>query len=321
MSDIEKEIIMLPSIRDDINGNKYLVRLAERVISNPMRHYDFDFKNCSVLDQNAVAMLGGLARYITAKSSLSAKVISTLLIPRYGVMFHVDTMNDLVRSSLIRNNFLSYFSQDNFSGYPEGGFIGYREHTSYLDVNEIARHLHDEWLSAEKLKVSSELKKAVVSKIFEIFANAYGHGVQKFGVKGVGVFSCGQYSKKEGELRLTVLDFGRGIVENVRSHQKFALNEEDSMKWALERGNSTKTDSIDDIPRGLGFVLLNEFVTVNKGELSIYSNSFQSQVDDLGGYKTTLLKNNFLGTMVNIKINCDDRYYHFIDEETSEQYF
>ncbi len=320
---MNKYLIEVPSIRDDESGYNYLFRLARNIMSDPKHHFDFNFKKCSILDQNAIAMIGGLTRFIDAyNTSLGSKIVG-IMAEHCGVMFLVDSMSELIRHQLISNNFLSHFSQYAFEGYPTGDYIGYREHTEYLDSNEIALHLHEEWLSDSKLSVTPALKQAVISRIFEIFMNAYGHGVEKRFVKGLGVISCGQYKKKEGRLKLTVLDFGIGIIENVKTHLKRDIDDIEAMEWALTTGNSTRTDSLDmQMPRGLGFGLLNDFVSVNKGKLSIFSNTCCAQVGSDGNYNVSKMKTPFEGTMVSITINCDDRHYAFISEiDSNKQYF
>jgi hypothetical protein len=288
-------------------------------MSDPYNHFDFNFKKCAILDQNAVSMLGGLARYVDEHNS--ALGLKEAFVGKCGVMFLVDTMSSIISKLLIENNFLKHFSNADFSGYPEGDYIGYREHTKYLDSNEVANHLHNEWLTDSKLSMSSDLKQAVISRIFEIFMNAYGHAIDKSNIK-VGAISCGQHDKKSGLLRLAVLDFCSGIISNVRECQKNIQSDIAAMKWALITGNSTRTDSAADIPRGLGFGLLNEFVAVNKGRLSIFSNSCSAIVGENGAYIVQECKYPFKGTMVNITINCDNRHYKFLSETSKEdQYF
>ncbi|MGJ0514457.1 MAG: hypothetical protein ACR65O_01760 [Methylomicrobium sp.] len=292
-------------------------------MENPYRHFDFNFRKCAVLDHNAVALLGGLARYVDAHNTFANTIRYGSILQNCGVMFEVDSMSQLISKHLIENNFLSYFSKENFAGYPDGDYIGYRQHMEYLDVNEIALHLNDQWLSDDKISLSRELKRAIISRILEIFMNAYGHGVANNSKVGLGVTSCGQYFKKERQLKLTVVDFGCGIVENVKRHLKTEISNVSAMQWALETGNSTRTDSIyENIPRGLGFGLLSDFVLLNSGELSVFSNSCCAKVVNNSNYIVSKMKIPFSGTVVNIVINCDGRHYKFIsDPSGSEQFF
>lgn len=316
-------IIELPSIRDNPSGYSYLIRLINRVKSEPHEDYTFNFKQCSFISHSAVTVLGALAIYI---DSINRSVnLRGLLLATAGVMFDVNSMSQLVRKYLIENNFLSHFSNGSngkFRGYPTGDYIGYRQHDEFLDADEIALHLMHHWLSDDKLRISDELKKAIVSKIFEIFMNAYGHGVVSGHSVMARVISCGVHEHKAKKLKLTVLDFGAGVIETVKEYLPDDISDIDAMQWALETGNSTKTDSHNlAIPRGLGFGLLKDFVTINKGDLSIYSNSCKVDAKD-GKYVVTLMPISFEGTMINITINCDDRYYQFLSEAKEiENYF
>lgn len=306
--------IDIPSIRDNESGYNYLFKLSQNIITDPDRHFIFNFKKCAVLDQNAVALLGGLARYVEAHNTF---------INNCGVLFQVDSMSQHIRKNLIENKFLSYFSKERLAGYPKGDYIGYREHTGLLDPNEIAMHLNYQWLSDGKISLSRNLKSAIISRILEIFMNAYGHGVVNNKMQVVGVTSCGQFYRKEKKLKLTVVDFGCGVIENVKRHLKKEISDVRAMQWALETGNSTKTDSmIDDIPRGLGFGLLCDFVSLNAGELGVYSNSCCAQVVKNNKYVVSEMRIPFEGTVVNIEIKCGGSQHYFLSNSIgTEQFF
>jgi hypothetical protein len=154
--------------------------------------------------------------------------------------------------------------------------------------------------------------------------NAYGHGVSVQHIEKLGVYSCGQYDKKEKKLNISVLDFGPGIVENVRKKRSEITNSIDAMKWALVKGNSTGTDShVAEMPRGLGLELLHAFVSANDGELRIYSNDVKVVSNKKEGIIVEKSKEFLSGTLVSIKINCDGRTYQLSSEspESHPQYF
>lgn len=323
-----KKIIYVPTIKDDDIGYERLLELARAIFDDPLHHFDFDFSRCSLIDYNTVVTLGALARYVDYHNR-QMKISKAMLFKRYipdlaGVMFLVSTMNSAVRERLIGNNFLSHFSSGTLENYPAGGYIGYREHNYLLDADKIADHLQNEWLSAAKLRLSEKLKNAIASRILEIFTNAYGHGVLIQSLKTMGVYSCGNFNNKEKTLSISVLDFGPGVVTNVRRVRTEITNSIDAMRWALIKGNSTRTDSGKiDIPRGLGFDLLHNFVHLNDGELRIYSNDVRVISSRETGLIVENTSGNLNGTMVSIKINCDDRYYRFSSEPEplAQQYF
>lgn len=312
---MRREVIKFPSIKSDVVGYRRLLGVINAIREDPTCHYDIDFKHCSRIDHNAVAMLGIVARYIEGFNSKN-KIIGESFggVRSGGVMFRVNTMSEIVSKKLIENNFLSHFSKEGFSGYPTGGYIGYREHGELLRADEIAIHLRDEWLTDEKIKLSVELKSAIVSKIFEIFMNAYGHGGAGSGPV-IGAVSCGEYDRKESLLKLCVVDFGIGVCESVRRYIDPDFSDVEALNWALKPGNSTQSDSMGSpIPRGLGFDLLKEFVCVNKGKIEVYTNGCYAVADADGGYRVSKSGYDFKGTVINIEINCDDRYYRFYKE-------
>jgi len=315
---MEFKQIKLPPLRNDDKGYAYLFRLAKDIFDNPYRYFQIDFKSCSVIEQNAVAMIGGLAKHVNAMNSTAKVSITRNLLAKYRIHLKINSMNEAVRQKLIKNNFLSFFNDGSCSGFPKGDYVGYREHTEYLDSEAIVLHLRDQWLSDEKIRMSAELKNSIVSKVLEVFMNAYGHSEKTNEAK---VISCGEYDEKDNSLKLTVMDFGVGIIENVHNHLSKQIKDSEAMQWALQTGNSTKTDSIEEIPRGLGFGILNDFVRVNKGSIKIYSNNCYASTDEDGEYSVNEINTNFPGTLVTITINCDDQYYKFVNEPNDENYF
>lgn len=319
--------ISVPTIKYDDNGFNQILKIMVNVTSDPKNNFDFDFSNCSRIDHNGITLLGGLARYVNFQNTKLTRSIIEIFngqsLATAGVMFDVNSMSDVIREKLIENNFLSHFSRENFSGYAKGDYIGYREHTTELDEDNIAEHLNEQWLSDDKVKLSAALKAEIVSRIFEIFMNAYGHGTSIQDVSQLGVYSCGQYDKKEKTLCLSVLDFGPGIVKNVREYKNTIKDDIEALQWALVKGNSTGTDSVKKgMPRGLGFDLLSEFVKLNKGEMRVYSNEVYAKIVDGNNFNVEISKYNLPGTLVSIKINCDDRLYRFKSEDvTKKKYY
>jgi hypothetical protein len=319
-----KSRIIVPTIKNDHSGYNQILKIAAQIFKNPIQHFDFDFKQCSKIEHNGVVMLGALARYVDFHNKHKINILinpkPSQQATRAGVMFLVDSMSSVVRDSLEHNNFLNYFTNANYS-YPKGGYIGYREHTTNFDADAIAEHLEIDWLSADKLKLSPKLKNAILSRILEIFTNAYGHGVLLQPLHSLGVYSCGQYDSKTKKLNISVLDFGIGIVENVKK-QTGITNDFEALNWALTRGNSTRTDSTSkDMARGLGFDLLNRFVTINEGELRIYSNNVQAISNGSGSMVLSENKEHLNGTLVSITIQCDDRHYLFASEAGQQESF
>ncbi|MFZ7282492.1 hypothetical protein ACLSZW_02215 [Avibacterium avium] len=245
-------------------------------------------------------------------------------VERSGVLFNVESMTNQLKGQLIHCNFLSHFVSDFESPYPEGKYIGFRVHknNNESDTEKIINHIKNEWLTDDRVKLSPRLKEDVVSRIFEIYQNAFGHGIKNVEPPR-NVISCGDYDEKNDTISLCVVDLGGGICKNVMGylskapHLKPLISDNASaIRWALERGNTTRTDSIvDDMPRGVGLDLLKEFVALNKGKLEIYTNDCLAFVDAQGNYDIKQLDFDFPGTLALITINCSQEVFYSYNDE------
>lgn len=135
-----------------------------------------------------------------------------------------------------------------------------------------------------------------------------------------GKFTCGQHYPKNRELNLTIADFGVGIPSNVRlfhgkQFRPEQLSASSCIQWAFQSGTSTKLGS-----RGIGLDLLQAFVRKNRGRLEIFSHEGYALVTENGvsfGDRQTF----FEGTLVNISLRCDEKYYCLTSELTFEPPF
>lgn len=82
------------------------------------------------------------------------------------------------------------------------------------------------------------------------------------------------------------------------------------MKWAFQPNTTTKPE---EIARGSGLDLLKRFVHANNGRMEMFSHDGMAIIDrDDERY---LVQDVFFeGTLVNISLACDDRYYRLASE-------
>ncbi len=241
---------------------------------------------------------------------------------KIGVMFNVGSMSNQLKNQLINCNFLSHFIAEYKNPYPEGRYIGFRMHKDEDNSENIVQHIKNEWLTDERVRMSPSLKEDIVSRIFELYQNAFGHGILKSKIP-LEVISCGAYDDMAKTITLCIVDLGGGICQNVvdfaSRNEKLSMQISDNksaLEWALKRGNTTKTDSIvDDMPRGVGLDLLKEFVHLNEGSLEIYTNDCKASIDEQGKYQVESLPFNFKGTMALITINCDTKVVYSYENE------
>jgi len=294
------QVIKIPTINDTTSDFETLFSIRNQV-SDPFQDVHFEFSTCRFLSPNAVAFLGGLARLLASQEK--------------KVVFDWDTIiNIKVRMNLRQNGFAGTF------GYPsaswDGNCVPYREDI-IDDSNQIMDYLTDSWLGKGWVNVSQRLRDAIVGQLWEIYANAFEHAGSK-----VGVFSCGQHFPAKKELSLAVVDFGQGIVANVRKFlnrdpRSGRLTAAGCLRWAFQPGTTTLPNGM---ARGLGLDLLKQFVRVNHGRMEVYSNDGYVIVSGQGE-RFNSLATPFEGTMFYLTLKCDEALYRFADEPYNSSRF
>jgi hypothetical protein len=286
--------LSVPTINDRLKDFDVLFSLWRQTQENGIE-VAFDFSQCNRLRQNGVAFLGGLANLIESRGG--------------KVEFKWDTLKKDVRKNLGRHGFIHRFA----GGKPkkEGHSIPYREDKKQ-EKDDLVEYLRKHWIGKDWVHISELAQEAIVGTVLEIYANAFDHGKSE-----VGIFSCGQHYARGKELKLTVVDFGVGIPSNVRLYlrdENYPASE--AIKWAVKPGNSTKPRT--EAPGGVGLGLLKDFVQLNNGHLEIFSHEGYLFI---GSGRETYSKREvfFEGTLVNIKLICDDKYYMLSSEKPTEQ--
>ncbi|WP_024983786.1 ATP-binding protein [Brevibacillus borstelensis] len=289
-------LVQLPNVNDDPTDFYYLFDFS-KLVSEVEEDILVDFSQCGFLRQNAVAMLGGLARKAESR----------------GIRLHFkwDSLTRRVKNNLRKNGFMGTFAS--FASNSSGNSIPYRE-----DLNDspdsYIEYLKEEWLHPGWVNMSPALREAITSKVYEIYRNAFDHGLSS-----IGVFSCGQLYPNLSELRLSIVDFGIGIPTEVKHYlRNHSMNASDALSWAFKIGNTTKPS--DDHGRGLGLGILKDYIKANNGILEIYSNDGYVKVTK----NQEVFQNTpyfFGGTIFNITIKQDESYYCFASEVDNDPLF
>lgn len=287
---VEPYRIEVPTLDDSEAAREWLFGLEPRLRTTGAPIV-FGFANCHLLKPSAVAFLGGIARVRLEKGARTD--------------FDWSSCGPKVLKVLVHNGFASAFDGPKRR---RGGrhAIPYRE-DQQVDPDGIIRYLRELWIGRGWIRISPRLSEAIAGRMWEIYANAFEHGASP-----VGVISCGHHYSTVKELSLTVVDFGIGIPENVRSYLKRpTLGADQAMRWAFRRGTTTKPST--DTVRGIGLDLLKEFVRLNDGQLECFSEGGKAHISK-GSESYTIVEPAFRGTFLTIKLKCDDRFYQFASE-------
>jgi anti-anti-sigma regulatory factor len=278
-------------LTSDKNGYEFLAKFY-RVIRNvkPDEHI-IDFSNCVYFDANLAAALGAILGDL---KELGHKF--KLRISRKSKIF----------DTLARNGFLNVWEPKMFVAEKEN-FIKYQQFLSNQS-NEFKQYI-DEWLM-RKQRFPKHTKLAgdyIQENIYEIYANAIGHGDTKY------VYSCGEYKPESNTLDMTIVDCGKTIPYNVNEYMRKTGQEEldpqDAIDWAFIDGNTTKKDT-----GGLGLGILKDFIRMNKGCLHMISGNAFLEFSDTKN-ESIRLEPGFPGTIVNMQFRFDDDKNYYMESE------
>lgn len=292
LSKTQPYILCVNTIEDCPHHVDKLFRVWHEITQIPEDYLKLrvDFHYCEFLGHIGVAFLGGIVRLVESRGG--------------NVTFDWNTLPHKIRTNLAQNGFLYDFG---YNREPwDGNSVPYRSDRQ-RDPTAIADYLRYKWLGKGWVNISPGLQEAITGKVLEIYDNAFEHSQS-----AIGVFSCGQNYPKAGTLQLTVVDFGIGIPNSVRSlPENSDKTATEALKWAFELGNSTKKNN--GIGRGAGLHILHEFVVKNHGKLMIFSNDGYVVIGD-NGVRYKNICTSFSGTLINISLKCDESYYCLASE-------
>lgn len=157
--------------------------------------------------------------------------------------------------------------------------------------------------------MSELLRKKINRSVLEIFNNAVNHGMSET------ISTCGQYFPKSQKLVFSICDLGHTIRKNVREYQKNKISAKQAIEWAVHKGNTTRTGNI---PGGLGFSLIRDFLTLNGGSIEVVSsNGFWQEKN--GATFADEFKHAFVGTIVSLEFNLNDTKSYILAEEIGDK--
>jgi hypothetical protein len=290
---LHEHVVNVPSLNEKVGDFEWLfgaiAEIDAALSSRPGLRIIFDFSSCSFLQQNAVILLGGIARTAEQRGG--------------QVVFRWDTLQSDVCKNLQKNGFLAAFGHPRQGG--RGSTISYREHR-IVEKTSVLNYLQTEWLRRGWVNMTESVQNAVAGNIWEIYANAFEHARSP-----IGVLSCGQYYPRMRSVKFTVADFGIGIPGNVRNHFGNRINAARALEWAFQRGTSTQRST--NIPRGLGLSTVRDLIRANNGRLELFSNEGHMVIHG-SQEEYDSQKHSFNGTILTIELHCDSLLYCFANE-------
>ena len=281
-----------PRILSNYDGYNVLISLYHSILAKFNDSVILDFQTNDWFEANLSSVLGGILFAVEEK----------------GKKCQLRNLSPNLTSILQRNGFLETYG---FERLPDknGTIVTFRKFTPYKDM-EFMDYIRDELLAKPDFpRHSTRLGKKINESIFELFENARTHGHCK------NIFTCGQYypTNKRKRLDMTIVDMGDTVKANVNQYLQKDLSGAETIDWAFQDGNTTKTGEISG---GLGLGIIFEFIKLNNGKIQIISADGFWEYNK-GTIETRLFDKSFPGTIANIEFNLEDKDYYLLTEEIS----
>jgi len=270
----------LSDIKTGSSGFWDLIRFFHRLEGVEDDVIDIDMADVNWIDANMCSPLGAI---------LSLK-------EKRGRQIVMSNLHDSQRDILSRNHFLSEFggTEDH-----RGTTIEFRR----FECSSLGTGAFQEYVSAffqpasKGLPAMSDLLlKRFRESLYEIFENAREHSDSQNRI-----FACGQLYPRKSRLDFTITDLGIGIEGSIKKNLGLDLTSSRAIEWAV-RGNTTRCGRTG----GLGLLLLQEFIRLNRGRLIIVSKRGYWECSQMGVEGATF-SSSFPGTSVTIEVNTADR--------------
>ncbi|HEW78869.1 MAG TPA: ATP-binding protein [Phycisphaerales bacterium] len=281
--------IQLPhTIDSDQQGFASLANIYQQVKPCQFETIQLDFQNTTWFDANMLAMLGAIM-----ESAWTNDFDIVNLRPEQEKIF--------------KKTRYSYFGGESLPDRYQTT-VEYRK-SKVSEIGSFEKYLEKKLLAHPELpSMSALLRKKIKDSILEIFNNARTHGKCKF------IFSCGQYYPQKGLLDFTIVDIGNTIRKNVRDYSGRKVSGKKAIEWAVRENTTTRKDNI---PGGLGFTLIRDFLRKNEGKIQVasangywYEKECTSCSEDLSDF--------FKGTVVNLEFNVNDTSSYCLSSEIED---
>src|SRR5690554_3326784 len=283
--------IKIPNkITSELYGYNQIIRFIKNASNLKNTTIELDFEFVTFLEANLCAVLGVCFEILEENGN---KVMLINLQPQ-------------VERIMRKNTFLLKYGYEALNDFYQTT-ISYQKFTPNNDEGFNAYILENLLSLPGFPKHSLKLKKEILRNIFEIFENARTHGSCEY------IHTCGQFFPKKTDkpLHFTIVDKGINIQQNVRDFLNKKIKAEDAIKWAMQKGNTTKKG---DTSGGLGLNVIFEFIKLNNGKIQVISSDGFYEFNK-GKERVSSMSSSFKGTIVNLRFNLSDAKTYYLEDE------
>lgn len=247
-----------------------------------VEHYNttiyLDFYHLKWFDANLTALFGSILSKLTKENNLVFSTDLNFLEDKFNILF--------------RNGFLSPEREKN------GSSIYYKSFDTTHEV-EFINYIRQDLLTHQGMPELTESQQTqILDSLIEVFNNIQIHSKSEHPF-----FVCGQYYPTKKQVAFSMVDLGVGFLPAIVEKTNGTItNDYDAIKWALEKGNSSRSGT----PSGIGLYRLQEHFKNNGGNFQIITGSTYWSLDlektMISSYK---IQQPYVGSMLNLLFNCN----------------
>ncbi len=281
------------SWQNDKGTYEELIKTYHLISESGVQTIHLDMEKVEFIAANLFAVLGGMIYKLYAVKDR-----------RIGFL----SLRPKIKEVIQKNGFRNFFGFEEIADQYHNTIEYHPFYADTINLEEFEKYILFNVFQRKNMPDMSErVRDVMIDNFLEMFNNVIDHAESEF------VHVCGQFFPRKKSLVLSIVDLGITIRDNIEKYKKSILKrEQSSLKWAITKGNSTKSD---DAPGGLGFSIILEFLEQNKGQFILIS-GYEYFCKNNKGSKFLSLDNNFPGTIVTITFNMNDDFsYILVDED------
>ena len=284
---------MYAYIDKDIDNNiedvSKLLAIQKEFLNSECKKLYFVFTECKYVDAAVSVIIGTFPEYV----KLWSKVVK----------FQFPDPDSPILKFMKRVGMYKYYMKvDQYMG------------TDIIPFNRISdEKMMDEYtdkiMTLAPIQMQKEAQDILASYIYEIYQNGFFHSKSE-----IGVYTSGIWLPEKKEFHFSIYDMGTGIPANIRQNlDRNDLDSEKCVKIAFIDGFTTSKEK--DVNRGLGLTRLKNFIKLNNGSMSMYTDDICYSID--GNQKETYerLLSPIIGTLIIISIAADEDNIYIVEKE------
>lgn len=272
---------------DDVSA---VIEIQHRFLHSKCKRLFFQFTNCQYIDAAVSVVIGTLPVY----SNLHQKTV------KYNF-----PNNDSPILAFMKKVGMYKFYMKNEIDYTGDDVIPFDRIINEKMMDEYA----DRVMTLAPIRMQKEAQDILSSYIYEIYQNGLFHSQSP-----VDVFTSGCWMPEKKEFHFAIYDMGIGIPQNIRNFMNRSdLGSEKCLKLAFLDGYTTSNNK--GINRGLGLTRLKNFIRLNNGSMSMYTDNICYTIHGCDAERYQELNTPIVGTLIIISIIADEDNIYIVEKE------